>query len=87
MALRLRGESDSTRTRAVRPSPAVIKKVFTMKELVEVVGRSRAAIYSDIRRGVFPKAIATGPRSRRWMVREVEHWLEERAAERGQHPA
>jgi prophage regulatory protein len=69
---------------ASRSTPAAqpIKKVFTIKELVQVVGRSRTSIYEDVRRGEFPAPIATGPKSRRWICDEIFAWIEQRAAER-----
>ena len=69
---------------AASPAPAAqpIKKVFSIKELVQVVGRSRTSIYADIARGQFPKPIATGPKSRRWLCEEVFQWIEARRQER-----
>lgn len=66
---------------------SMVKKVYAMKELVEVVGRCRAAIYGDVRLGTFPKPIKIGPNSSRWLVEEVHQWLAQRAAERDRHIA
>ena len=60
----------------------ILKRVYSMKELVQVVGRSRASIYKDIRDRRFPRPISIGAHSRRWLVHEVDEWLTSRAAER-----
>ena len=54
-------------------------------------GRRRASGYAAIgstqswlleKQGRFPKPIALGPRSRGWLVSELDAWIEARAAER-----
>jgi prophage regulatory protein len=74
-----RGQTD--RGRSVRNTP-VEKKLYRMNELIAVVGRCRAAIYRDVRNQMFPKPIRLGPNSVAWLVKEVDGWLEQRAAER-----
>ena len=76
------------RQRPTRPDPPITKKLYRMHELVAVIGRSRASIYADVRQGRFPRPIRLGPRSVGWVCREVELWVEQRAAERdSQHAA
>ncbi|TDK43986.1 AlpA family phage regulatory protein [Antarcticimicrobium luteum] len=43
--------------------------------LVEMLQRSRASIYRDINRGVFPKPLKLG-NSSRWRLAEVEAYIE-----------
>src|SRR5690349_6149111 len=67
-----------------RPPTGSIKKLYRMNELIEVVGRCRAAIYMDIKAGRFPAPIRLGPNSSAWLVAEVDEWIARRAAERDQ---
>ncbi len=46
-------------------------------------GKSRSAIYLAISRGQFPKPISIGARSVAWISAEVEEWIEQRIAQRG----
>lgn len=52
-----------------------------MRELRQIIGRCPAAIYNDIRAGTFPRPVRLG-RTSRWLVVEIDEWLEARAAER-----
>ncbi len=46
-------------------------------------GKSRRAIYLAISRGQSPQQISIGARSVAWISAEVEEWIEQRIAQRG----
>lgn len=58
------------------------QRVYRLKELMGVVGMRRAAIENRMADADFPQPIQLGPRSKGWLVDEVEGWLAARAAAR-----
>lgn len=62
------------RTLEIKRRPAVEAKT----------GLSRSTIYEKIKNGTFPKPIKLGPRAVGWLETEIDAWLEERLAERGE---
>ncbi|MBY0240323.1 MAG: AlpA family transcriptional regulator [Burkholderiaceae bacterium] len=62
--------------------------VLKIKQVMAVCGKSRSAIYKEIRKGLFPKQLKLTSRSSGWSRNEIERWLEQRKAERdGPAPA
>lgn len=55
--------------------------LIPVSALVETLQRSRASIYRDIKRGVFPKPLKLGGSSR-WRRSEVEAFIESLVSER-----
>ena len=47
-------------------------------------GLSRSTIYEKIKDGTFPKPVKLGPRAGGWFDSEIDAWLEERLAQRGE---
>ena len=47
-------------------------------------GLSRSTIYEKIKDGTFPKPVKLGPRAVGWFDSEIDAWLEERLAQRGE---
>ena len=47
-------------------------------------GKSRAAIYADIRSGTFPEPIPIGINSVAWLEAEIDQWIADRLEERNQ---
>jgi prophage regulatory protein len=45
-------------------------------------GLSRSAIYNRIRDGSFPRGLSLGGRSRGWLEREIQGWIEMHAKSR-----
>lgn len=46
-----------------------------------MTGKSRTAIYVDMKRDRFPKPISIGDRAVGWVLRDVEDWLNSRVME------
>jgi len=57
--------------------------LIQISALVEMLQRSRASIYRDIKRGAFPKPLKLGSSSR-WRRSEIEAYIDELAEDRGE---
>ena len=55
--------------------------LLTIDGVVTILGRSRASIYRDIRRGEFPAALKLGGSSR-WSVADVQAYIASKGAGR-----
>lgn len=51
--------------------------LISIQEVSRRVGRCRASIYADIKKGIFPPPLKIGPRSSRWREDEVCAWIEQ----------
>ena len=58
-------------------------RAVSLKQVVELTNLSKGHVYALIARGAFPAPAKIGRKSI-WNQREVELWLAERFAERGQ---
>ena len=58
-------------------------RALSLKQVTEHTSLSKAHVYALIARGEFPSQAKIGRKSV-WSQREVELWLEERFAERGE---
>ena len=54
----------------------VIDKVLTLRELEDVVGLRKTAIYSAMKTNEFPRPIKLTTRKSGWLKSEVQEWLE-----------
>jgi len=59
-------------------------KVLRLPVVMNRVGLGSSFIYLLIQRGEFPKPIKIGARAVAWIEPEVDVWIEERLAERGE---
>ena len=59
-------------------------KVLRLPDVMDRVGLGSSFIYLLIQRGEFPKPIKIGARAVAWIEPEVDVWIEERLAERGE---
>ncbi|MFP3851249.1 helix-turn-helix transcriptional regulator [Pseudomonas sp. W5-01] len=59
-------------------------RLLRRREVEQKTGKSRAAIYADIRAGTFPHPMPIGANSVAWLEAEVDQWIAERLAERNQ---
>lgn len=66
--------------------PLADLRLFTLKEVREITGYSANHIYRKMRKGEFPRSIKIGPNSVRWRRKDIEAWLESRAAASGYAP-
>jgi predicted DNA-binding transcriptional regulator AlpA len=51
-------------------------RLLKEREVLRIVGRSKAAMRRDVSLGLFPKQIKTGPKSSAWRESEVMGWVE-----------
>ncbi|WP_186150770.1 helix-turn-helix transcriptional regulator [Burkholderia gladioli] len=51
-------------------------RLLKEREVLTIVGRSKAAMRRDVSLGLFPKQIKTGPKSSAWRESEVMGWVE-----------
>ena len=61
-------------------------RILRLDEVTARTGLSKSTIYSMIRAGSFPRAVALSPRNRGWVEREIDAWIEERLADRDTAP-
>ncbi|MYG26741.1 MAG: AlpA family phage regulatory protein [Boseongicola sp. SB0677_bin_26] len=57
-----------------------MQRILRLPELIETVGLQKAAIYSAIKAGDFPKPIKLTKRAVGWRTEDVQQWLEGRKA-------
>ncbi|SFU61377.1 helix-turn-helix transcriptional regulator [Pseudoduganella namucuonensis] len=60
--------------------------VLKINQVMAICGKSRSAIYKEIRKGLFPRQLKLTSRSAGWSKNEIEQWLEERKRDRDQAP-
>lgn len=67
-----------------KPSQAIAlgNRLLRRREVEQKTGKSRAAIYADIRAGTFPEPVPIGVNSVAWLEAEVDQWIADRLAER-----
>ena len=53
-------------------------RFLRMREVIEMVGVSRATIYRWMDAGDFPRSIALGGNSIAWSEKSVQEWMESR---------
>jgi prophage regulatory protein len=57
--------------------------ILRLPELRKRIGLGRSSIYALIQRGQFPHPIRLSARAVGWSAAEIEQWIAERAAQRG----
>lgn len=57
-------------------------RLLRRRDVEQKTGKSRAAIYADIRSGTFPEPIPIGINSVAWLEAEIDQWIAERLNER-----
>jgi|UniRef100_A0A7C3WL42 prophage regulatory protein len=55
-----------------------MQRVFRAKELVELIGISRASIWRLEKSGLFPRRKKIGLRAVGWLAEDIEQWLSTR---------
>lgn len=55
-------------------------QLYSMTDITRLTGFSKAGIYKQIERGIFPKQIKLGERASRWPANEVQEVLTARCA-------
>ncbi len=59
-------------------------RMLRLREVSELCGLCRASIYNYMKAGIFPRAIAVGPRAVRWRLSEIEAYLASRPRSTGE---
>ena len=54
--------------------------IYRLPAVLEITGLSKATIYRLINRGDFPPRVQLSPRCVGWRVKDIDEWLEQRAA-------
>jgi len=54
------------------------EELLRLPEVAKLVKKSRATIYTDMRRGDFPKPISIGRRAMAWRLTDIDAWLNTR---------
>ncbi|HBO5639839.1 AlpA family phage regulatory protein [Pseudomonas aeruginosa] len=62
-------------------------RLLRRREVEMKTGKSRAAIYAEIRAGTFPEPVPIGRNSVAWLEAEVDQWISDRLAERNRASA
>lgn len=55
-----------------------MQTVIKLPEVLQIVKCSKAKVYSEIKKGNFPKPIKLGDRAVAWVMDDVTAWLEQR---------
>lgn len=59
-----------------------MSRFLRLPQVIQLLGVTESTIYRWEREGSFPKRVKIGPRAVGWPEKEVERWLEDRAAAR-----
>ena len=65
-------------------APQFQERFMRLPEVIHVCGLSRSTIYDLISRDAFPAQISLGGKNVAWAASEVNAWMNERIAARGQ---
>ena len=52
------------------------ERLIRLRQVIEMTGRSRTAIYDDISHGKFPRPVKIGPRASAWKLSAIWSWME-----------
>jgi prophage regulatory protein len=52
------------------------ERLIRIKEVMELTGKSRSAIYADMAKDIFPKSILIGARTAAWQLTAIEQWIQ-----------
>jgi prophage regulatory protein len=53
----------------------MMDKLIRIKDVMEITGKSRSAIYADIANGCFPSSVLIGARSVAWAESAISAWV------------
>ncbi|WP_305829927.1 AlpA family transcriptional regulator [Photobacterium leiognathi] len=59
-------------------------RLIRLKEVMNICGLGRSSIYKFMEDGRFPQSVSLGDRAVAWVETEVEEWIEQKVAERGE---
>ncbi|MDP5137930.1 AlpA family phage regulatory protein [Rheinheimera baltica] len=52
--------------------------IVKLPEMLEMIKCSKSKVYSEIKKGHFPKPIKLGDRAVAWVLEDVREWLDQR---------
>lgn len=64
-----------------------MQTVIKLPEVLQIVKCSKAKVYSEMKKGNFPKPIKLGDRAVAWLMDDVTKWLEQRIKQSKQEDA
>lgn len=69
--------ADTSDTSAPVPSASVAQceRLLRLRDVLNIVGLSRAHVYNLIKQGLFPRPVALGSNCARWVQSEVQAWV------------
>ncbi len=53
-------------------------RIFRLPDVMKITGKSRSAIYADMRVALFPKSVSIGVRAVGWRFEDIRKWLDNR---------
>ncbi|MDK9415960.1 AlpA family transcriptional regulator [Vibrio parahaemolyticus] len=56
-------------------------RIYRLKELTELLGISRATIYSWMKQGTFPQSVTLGANSVGWKESDIQQWIDTRTSQ------
>lgn len=56
------------------------ERLLRLRDVLSIVGLSRAHVYNLVKQGLFPRPIALGSNCARWVQSEVQAWVDESIA-------
>ncbi|EHR5479228.1 AlpA family transcriptional regulator [Vibrio parahaemolyticus] len=59
-------------------------RIYRLKELTELLGISRATIYSWMKQGTFPQSVTLGANSVGWKESDIQQWIDTRTSQASQ---
>jgi prophage regulatory protein len=72
----------------MNPSRTIPNRFLRLRQVKDLLGLSKSAIYARIAQGTFPKPVSLGGRTVAWIESEVIAWMNARVdASRGQSAA
>ena len=73
---RAAGDAPDASRRVQPASLAQYERLLRLRDVLDIVGLSRAHVYNLIKQGLFPSPIALGSNCARWVQSDVLAWVE-----------
>ncbi|MCB1603408.1 MAG: AlpA family phage regulatory protein [Gammaproteobacteria bacterium] len=59
----------------------MIEKLLRLPDVIDMTGKSKSAIYDDMKNGSFPKPIRLGARAVAWKLSSIQRFIESLSTE------
>ena len=73
-----------THDQTAEKKTARCERILRIKEAIARTGLSRGGIYARMALDEFPKSISLGGRAVGWVESEIQQWIDDRIAQRGE---